>query len=56
MGHNIEVHKEFYCLQESTVKLTKVLRLLLEMAMDVGNTFALAGKKLSEISVDGKFS
>ena len=56
MGHNIEVHKEFYCLQESTVKLTKVLRLLLEMAMDVGNTLALAGKKLSEISVDGKFS
>ena len=36
MGHNIDVHREYYRLRESTVKLTMVARLL--CAIDEGST------------------
>ena len=52
MGHDIDVHREFYRLRESTVERTKVSRLLL--AIDEGNAHSLSGKKLSEISIEGK--
>ena len=51
MGHNIDIHREYYRLKESTVELTKVSRLLL--AIDEGNAHNLSGKKLSEIDVKG---
>lgn len=53
MGHNIDVHREYYRLKESTVELTKVSRLLL--AIDEGKAHNFAGKKLSEIDVEGEF-
>lgn len=54
LGHDLTVHKEFYRLSESTVELTKVSRLLL--ALDEGKKLGsnIAGKKLSEIKIDGK--
>ena len=51
LGHNLDVHREYYRLRESTVELSKVSRLLL--ALDEGSIANLAGKKLSEISVEG---
>lgn len=51
MGHNIDVHREYYRLRESTVELTKVSRLLL--AIDEGNAHNFTGKKLSEINIEG---
>lgn len=35
LGHNLDVHREFYRLRESTIEITKVARLL--CAMDEGN-------------------
>ena len=52
MGHNIDVHREYYRLRESTVEVTKVARLL--CAIDEGNTESIQGKKLSEINIEGK--
>ena len=52
LGHNLDVHREYYRLRESTVELSKVSRLLL--ALDEGNAVKITGKKLSEISVEGK--
>ena len=43
LGHNIEVHREFYRLQESTLEVSKVSKLLL--AIDNGCVYELAGKK-----------
>lgn len=43
MGHNLDVHREYYRLRQSTVELSKVLHLL--MAMDEGNMKKFAGKK-----------
>ena len=51
MGHNLDVHREFYRLRESTVELTKALRLLL--AIDEGNASGMSGKSLSDITVEG---
>ena len=53
MGHNIDVHREYYKLRESTVELTKVARLL--CAIDEGSTVNIQGKKLSEINIEGKY-
>ena len=53
MGHNIDVHREYYRLRESTVELTKVARLL--CAIDEGSTVNIQGKKLSEINIEGKY-
>ena len=51
MGHDLDVHREYYRLRDSTIELTKVSRLLL--AMDEGNASKIVGKKLSEINVEG---
>ena len=51
LGHDIKVHREYYRLQDSTLELAKVSRLL--MAVDEGNAGQFAGKKLSEIDLDG---
>lgn len=51
LGHNIDVHREYYRLQQSTVELSKVSRLL--MAIDEGNAANIAGKTLADITVEG---
>ena len=53
LGHDIEVHREFYRLQESTLEVSKVSKLLL--AIDNGCVHELAGKKLSDITMDHCF-
>ena len=52
MGHNIDVHKEYYRLQDHTIELAKISKLLL--ALDEGNGKDLVGKKLSDITLQGK--
>jgi len=49
LGHDLDVHKSFYRLHESTVELSKVSRLLL--AVDSGCVSEYSGKKLSEVTV-----
>ena len=51
LGHNLDVHREYYRLRESTVELTKVSRLL--MTIDEGKASEMAGKNLAPISVEG---
>ena len=50
--NDLNVHKEYYRLRESTVELSKVSRLLL--AIDERKAGNLAGKKLNEIRIEGK--
>ena len=54
LGHDVSIHREYYRLQESTLELSKVSRLL--MAVDAGNSSRWVGKKLSDIDIDGMFS
>lgn len=51
LGHDISVHRNFYRLQESTLELAKVSKLL--VAVDEGNASQMAGKKLDEIGLNG---
>ena len=53
LGHDIRVHREYYRLQESTLELAKVSKLL--MAVDEGKAGNFAGKSLSEIDLKGKY-
>ena len=53
MGNNIDVHREYYRLRESTIELTKVACLL--CAIDEGSTVNIQGKNLSEINIEGKY-
>ena len=50
LGHSINVHRNFYRLQESTLELTKISKLLL--AVDEGSVHDLAGKDLNDSFVD----
>ena len=51
MSHDINVHWQYYRLQESTLELAKVSKLLL--AVDCGRASQVAWKKLDEIAVKG---
>ena len=51
LGHNVDVHREYYRLRESTVELAKVSRMLL--CIDEGKGSSLAGKSLADITVEG---
>ena len=53
LGHNIEVHRDFYRLQESTLEISKVSKLLL--AIENGCIHEIAGKKLSDITLEHCF-
>ena len=56
MGHDIQVHREYYRLHESTLELAKVSKIL--SVVDEGNFSKYAGKSLNEIEVelpDGKY-
>ena len=50
-GHNIQVHRDFYRLHESTSEIAKVSKLLL--TIDQGETKKIAGKSLAEIDLNG---
>ena len=51
MGHDINVHRQYYWLHESTLELAKVSKVLL--AVDDGRAGQFAGKNLDEITVKG---
>ena len=51
MGHDIQVHKEFYRMQESTIELAVVGNLLL--AIDEGRAHKFKGRHLRDITLDG---
>ena len=51
MGHDINVHQQYYRLQESTLELAKVSKLLLPV--NSGRASQFAWKKLDEIAVEG---
>ncbi|XP_033760778.1 uncharacterized protein LOC117342681 [Pecten maximus] len=50
MGHSLSVHREYYRLQEKTLELAKVSKLL--MVVDKGLTHKYAGRRLDEITLD----
>ncbi|KAL1022430.1 hypothetical protein UPYG_G00027530 [Umbra pygmaea] len=49
MGHNINVHREFYRLPEHTTQVAKISKLL--MAMESGRMSELRGKTLDDLEV-----
>ena len=50
LGHNIDVHREFYRLPEQTLQVAKVSKLLL--AMEHGETRSLQGRNLDDVDVN----
>ena len=50
MGHDLSVHKEYYRLQDHTLELAKISKLLLAIDKGCAN---LVGKKLDDISLQG---
>lgn len=54
MGHDVQIHSNYYRLQTSTVEKTKVARIL--CAVEEGNVSQFAGKHLESIEVNGKLS
>ncbi len=53
LGHNVNIHKDFYRVQENTIELCKVSKLLI--AIDCGQMGEWAGKTLDEIEVEGNY-
>ena len=51
LGHDIQVHRDFYHLHESTREIAKGSKFLL--AVDQGETKKFAGKLLAEIDLNG---
>jgi hypothetical protein len=54
MGHDINIHREYYRLQESTIELAKISKLL--TAVDKGDLREFQGKSIDdlEIELEGK--
>lgn len=51
LGHEVDMHRSFYRLHDSTIEMAKIGKLLL--AMDGGQESTFAGRKLSEITLNG---
>lgn len=51
MGHTLSVHRKYYRLQEQTLELAKVSKLLI--AADCGMIHKYAGKTLDDITLAG---
>ena len=51
MGHDINVHRQYYRLQDSTIELARVSKLLL--AIDEGKAGDYRGKSLDSIAIEG---
>ena len=49
MGHELNIHRDFYRLHESTVEIAKVSRVL--MAIDAGQAGKYSGKSLNQIGL-----
>ena len=52
MGHNINIHTDVYRLQSSIIERAKVASVLI--AMENGNINKFRGRRLQEITVDGR--
>lgn len=50
LGHDIQVHRQYYRLHDSTIELAKVSKIL--TTVDQGKTGQWAGKSLDEIDID----
>ena len=50
LGHDVTVHRDFYHLQDSTIELAKVSRLLI--AAEEGKIGSFHGKTLEEIGIN----
>ena len=53
MGHNLDVHFQYYRLQDSAIELAKISKQLI--AVDEGSRKDLMGKKLDDIELDCMF-
>ncbi|KAJ8961946.1 hypothetical protein NQ314_005868 [Rhamnusium bicolor] len=53
-GHDIRVHRQYYRLQDETVQLAKISKILLNM--EKGNLNIMKGKSLDEIEVNEEIS
>ena len=53
MGHDVNIHKKYYRLQEHTLELAKVSKLLL--AVESGSAANFVGKTLDELQLEGNF-
>ena len=52
LAHTVKTHEDFYKLQEGTIEITKVSKLLL--AAENGQIGKYKGKSLDDIQVEGK--
>ena len=50
LGHNVDIHQEYYRLHHNTIELSKVNRLLLAVDRRKGEAFK--GKRLDEKQID----
>ena len=50
MGHDLNIHKDFYRIHDSTIEIAKVSRLL--MAIDSGSASQFVGKQLTDIFLE----
>lgn len=53
LGHTVDIHRSFYRLQESTIEMAKVSKVLL--AVDSGKVSKYKGKKLDDIDANLNF-
>ena len=52
MGHELNVHRKFYRLQEDVIELAKISKLLL--AVENGEAHHFSGMSLDDINIDCK--
>jgi hypothetical protein len=52
MGHEVNIHEAVYRIHDSTIEMAKISRLL--MAVESGVIHNFAGKRLDQISLEGK--
>lgn len=53
LGHNLDVHREYYRLKESTIQLSyQKYHISFYEALDEGNSKDMTGKKSSEIEIE----
>ena len=52
LGHDLQIHKDFYRMQDSTLEMAVVGNLL--MAIDEGRAHNFKGRNLRDITLDGK--
>ena len=53
LGHDIQIHKDFYRLQESTIEMALVGNLL--VAVDEGKVNKFKGRSIRDININGNY-